>query len=118
MTDANTLAESLGFMRGSAEYPAKVRLIGRFVEDAVTRELESMLKKMEEGLLEIGVAQRKVLQVQQDADVQAWSRYAAALLSTVDEDLGRVMLSNYFNTVAASADSMLALQKKRFPSIT
>jgi hypothetical protein len=112
------LAEKLGFTHDCPEKTAKAKLIAAFREDAVTRELESMLKTLEAGLLEIGVAQRKVLQVQQDVDVQAWSRYAAALLSTVDEDLGRVMLSNYFNTVAASADRMLALQKQRFPSIT
>jgi hypothetical protein len=63
---------------------------------------------MEEGLLEVGIAQRKALQVQQDVDVQAWSRYAAAQLAT---DNCSVV------DAAKIADQMLVEQKKRFPSI-
>jgi hypothetical protein len=119
ITDVDILlAEKLGFTYDCPEKTAKATLIAAFREDAVTRELESMIKTIEAGLLEIGVAQRKVLQVQQEVDVQAWSRYAAALLSNVDEPLLRVIASGYPDNAAAVADRMLALQKKRFPSIT
>lgn len=57
---------------------------------------------------------QKLQQLQQFNDASAWSRYAAALINVHAERV-RDTPTGYLDQIAALADVLLELQKKRFP---
>lgn len=58
---------------------------------------------------------QQLQQLQQFNDASAWSRYAAALINVHAERV-RDTHAGYLDQIAALADVLLELQKKRFPS--